>query len=437
MDPDEVASAVIAGWDAPAGGIADEGTGENVPDLGMLSSLISIAFQASLLREEGRPVTFRVILRGPQWFSETAGPPSGLLRLSFDQSRPFTAQELRRLTPAVDFDRSLVGVHLDEHRQLRIWGLVHSGRGWLEHFYGGRHNDATILPKCLIVGVRDPGYMVVSQGPRPLCALEGGALQANRLNVFTSDWLTERFAAFRNELLELHEAAKVERRAEWAPIDPAFTRLVAFQMIQRLISTVQRSRHGGTLIVVPDDRAFAMTHGNPWIKLKYRFRDEEPRARFRTLLVRAMNTLAASGGSPHGNRRTMGWNDYGSGAYDTFGDLDEATFEMAHMLATLTAVDGAVVMTRRFELLGFGGEIAGALAEVPFVAKALDLEGTRFSLESTEEVGTRHRSVYRLCNVLQGDVLAIVISQDGSARFIRWKDSQVMYWNHNTVTPPA
>ncbi len=97
-------------------------------------------------------------------------------------------------------------------------------------------------------------------------------------------------------------------------------------------------------------------------------------------------------------------------------------------------MDGAVVVTPRFEVVGFGGEIQGTLAEVPAVAQALDLEGDEHHIEPTEDVGTRHRSVYRLVNALH-DVLAIVVSQDGGARFVRWKDPHVTYWNHSTVTP--
>jgi hypothetical protein len=198
---------------------------------------------------------------------------------------------------------------------------------------------------------------------------------------------------------------------------------------------VQRSRHGGTLLIAPSSRADEFMRDNPWIKLKYKFQEEEPRARFRSLLIRAMDALAAVGGRFHGVERRVGWEEYGRAAAREFDDIDEAIFEMSHLLATLTGVDGAVLLTQRFELLGFGGEISGALAETTFVAKALDLEGMTCAIEPTENVGTRHRSVYRLCNALR-DMLGIVVSQDGSARFVRWKDPQVMYWNHSAVTTP-
>lgn len=434
MDIAQIISSVVTAWQTPSASDTTQELGDAPPESNVLRDLIATAFEASLLREENRPLTFRLILRGPEKFPDSTGPPEGLQRLPFEDLRPFTAQELRRLTPAVDHDRSLVGVSADENNRLQIWGIVHSGPRWLEQFYGGRGRTLD-LPDSLILGVYDPGYMVISQGSRTLCTLEGGVLQINRLNVFDTKWFPEFFEEVRHELRQLHNVARASSRVRWATVDPEFIRMVGRQMIQRLISTVQRSRHGGTLLVVPIGRAEELTQANPWIKLKYKFVGDEPRSRFRRLIVRTMNALAASGDQLHDDDHTVGWREYGRAAGRELSDLDEAIFDLAHMIATLTAIDGAVVVTQRFELLGFGGEIAGSLSEIPSVARASDPEGATYCTESTEDVGTRHRSVYRFCNALP-DVLGIIISQDGDARFVRWNDSRVMYWNHSPLTPP-
>ena len=208
--------------------------------------------------------------------------------------------------------------------------------------------------------------------------------------------------------------------------------MVAQQMLQRLIYTIQRTRHGGTLLIVSREFAAGMGQRDTLIRVKYRFAEEEPRARLRTLVVRVMNTLASAVAPRDGVR--VGWDDYVHFTNRKLNDLDDSIFEMSHFIATLTSVDGAVLVTRNFELLGFGGEIAGALPEVDSVAEALDLEGSTYRIETTEEVGTRHRSVYRLCNALH-DMLGIVVSQDGGARFVRRNGDQVMYWDHSTVIP--
>ena len=79
--------------------------------------------------------------------------------------------------------------------------------------------------------------------------------------------------------------------------------------------------------------------------------------------------------------------------------------------------------------MGFGGEISGALPAVRTVLRALDLEGKRTAEQSTDGVGTRHRSAYRLCNVLP-EAVAVVVSQDGNVRFVKRTDDGVACWDH-------
>jgi hypothetical protein len=431
MDVTQAASSVLAAWEAPTRPNVVGYAREPMPDRRVLEQVLATAFEASLLQEENRTLTFRLALQSHQDFPEADGPPDGLHRLLFIAPRPFTPHELRRLTPAVDYDRSLIGISVNETDELQMWGIIQSGPGWVERFRGGRGRNSN-LPDCLLVAVRGPGHMIIARGPRPLCTFEAGALLTDRLNVFNSEWLPASFASVRKQLLQLHTEAQIDSKVPWSTIDHEFPGKVAQQMLQRLISTVQRSRHGGTLLFVPTDFTHECEGPNPLVRLKYRFAQDEPRARLRTLIVRIMNTLA-SAISPL-NANLVGWDDYVHSASRELTDLDDSIFEMSHFVATLTEVDGAVIVTRDFDLLGFGGEIAGALPEVESVAHATDLEGLTFRVERTEDVGTRHRSVYRLCNVLH-EVLGIVISQDGGARFIRRQGTHVMYWDHSTIIP--
>jgi hypothetical protein len=246
--------------------------------------------------------------------------------------------------------------------------------------------------------------------------------------LFDSRWLPKSFATTRAELWALHAAAREGAGKPWAPLDAQFVRTVAQHMVRRMLSLVRNAHHGGTLIYLPPERAAECCGPNPYLTLKYTFADEEPRQRIRTLTVRLMNALAEAYGQHEFGEQTVGWNEYMSSRDPTVAQLDEAIFEMAHLIAGLFAVDGAVVLTKRFELLGFGGEISGALDQVSVVARALDAEGEQTEQEPTDGVGTRHRSVYCLCQAVH-DIIAVVISQDGNVRFVTWKEGMVTYWD--------
>jgi len=262
--------------------------------------------------------------------------------------------------------------------------------------------------------------------------LEEGVLSDSTMNVYDSRWLPNTFAPVRAELAEIHAKARERARdkygEDWAPMDNDVTRMIGQHTIKRVVSAVRNSRHGGTLVVVPPDLADDILEDR-YVALKYKFAEEEPRRRFRTLIVRAMNVLAESHGRDGAPAdEAVGWEAYEASGLSELSDLDEAIFEVAHLIAGLAAVDGAVVMTQRFELLGFGGEISGELPGVETVSKALDIEGDETTEEPTEGLGTRHRSAFRLCEALP-DVIAVVISQDSNVRFVKHKDGAVTYWD--------
>ena len=431
--PSELASFVRRRWEdssRDAEGAKDE-RGDSLPAASVLEALLSTCYQASLLREEERSVTFRLIFADPHLFPEQEGPPERLHRLEFTESRPFDERELRRLSPAADFERSLIGASPDEGGGIRIWGIVHSGPRWLRSVQGGREPSAP-LPPVPVVEVEGPGRLQVRKGSVSVAELEGGRLSGSYTDVFASRWLPELFAPVRAELVELHEEARREAAAAgepWAPLDPDLARKVAQQMVKRLVSTVRGARHGGTIVVVPPFRAEEILAGRH-VALKHGFADSEPRRRYRTLIVGIMNRLAQAHGKGEeaSYPRAVGWEEYVASDDRELAELDDAIFEFAYLVAGLTAVDGAVVMTQRFELLGFGGEISGELPAVTSVHKALDLEGKRTADEGTGGVGTRHRSAYRLAGALP-DALVVVISQDGDARFVRRKDGAVTCWD--------
>ena len=150
------------------------------PDATDLNNALSISYQATLLREEGRPVTFRLALSDPDIFDPVGGPPTAVHRLVFARPLPLDPHELRRLAPAAVFSRSLIGATLTGPA---IWGVLHSGPQWLQSVRGGRATEQAI-PPVLIVAATGPGRLLVSVGSLTLAELRNGALSGGELDVF-------------------------------------------------------------------------------------------------------------------------------------------------------------------------------------------------------------------------------------------------------------
>jgi hypothetical protein len=140
--------------------------------------------------------------------------------------------------------------------------------------------------------------------------------------------------------------------------------------------------------------------------------DDEPRRRILTLMVDVMNELARNGKA---DGTAVGWSTYEASRARKLAEMDEALFEVAHLVAGLSHVDGTVMMTDCLEILGFGVEIGGDLPEVMRVARAHDLEGTEREWVRTDRVGTRHRSAYRLCQAVHDTLAFVCLSRWQSA----------------------
>jgi hypothetical protein len=402
-----------------------------LPGAAALEGFFAACYQASMLREEERPVVFRAILAEPELFAPEGRPPEGLQRLDFPRTLPFDPRELRRLSVAAEPQRTLIGVRQNGEGGLRIWGLINSGTRWLRDVQGGRRAGAP-LPSAPVVHVNAPGSIEAYRGHELVGKLQGGRLSGLRVDLFESEWLPGQFSGFLKELAERHEVARNRARElsgeRWAPLEPSLPRRIAERMMKRVISVLRDARHGGTVIFAPSENAGEPSSEHPSIDLRYQFADGRARLCFPDLVVGILNRPAQlHGTSDRRGPGPVGWREFETTTNAQIETLDKALFETAHLIAELAAADGAVVMSKQNELLGFGGMISGTLPAVNSVVRALDLEGEVVVEEGTANVGARHRSAYRLAGALPGSV-AVVISQDGDVRFVCKKGGRVTYW---------
>src|SRR5687767_838931 len=232
------------------------GGADPLPDAAALEGFFAACYQASMLREEERPVTFRAILAEPALFVSEGRPPEGLQRLAFPRSLPFDPRELRRLSVAADPQRTLIGVRPDEEGSLRIWGLINSGTRWLRDVQGGRRAGAP-LPPAPVVHVGAPGSIEAYKGHELLGKLQGGKLSGSRMDPFESEWLPDQFSELLKNFVERHEAARNRARElsgeRWALLEPTLPHRITRRMMRRVVSVLRDARHGGTVVFIPPE----------------------------------------------------------------------------------------------------------------------------------------------------------------------------------------
>ncbi len=394
-----------------------------LPDEAALEELLSVAYHASLLHEENRPVQFRLLVGDPASIPADTGPPEGLHRLRFTEPRTFNEAELRRLAPAAKYHRALIGVSRVGDA-FGIWGVVQSGPRWLESARGGRAPPSPVPSDAIVVSVREVGHVIVNVGDVKLAELRAGHIVGSSLDVFDAEWMRAQFDSYRRELGVEHQRNMGGRGVA---LDFEGMRTISQQMVKRLLATMRDAHHGGMIVYVPQACVAQLLRGA--LHLKYAFADDDARRRYRTLMLGVMRELSLAGAEIEPPPDSVGYALYQHSLRESIVSLDEAIFEMSQLLAGLADVDGAVVLTDKLEVLGFGAEIIGALPDVTTVRHAHDLEATAYDVVPIEGVGTRHRSAYRLCAYEPG-CLTIVVSQDGGVQFVKSLDGAVTVWEH-------
>jgi hypothetical protein len=379
-----------------------------------LSELLSTCFQASLAHEEGRNVRFRLVSASAEALSR-ASAASDFLSLEFSEPQPFTPETARRLSPAAPFHSSLIGVS-GKADKWTMWGIVHTGANWLAPTWGGRRNRQESLQQP-VVHVLGAGRIGVYAGADLVASLEHGMIEATTTDVFSSTWISKLFRAAREREAEFQAEQRGGR------LNADLVRVVSQHMVRRAIFLIRQAGHGG-LLLFADNELLEMCASSTKapLKLKYTFRDNDARFRYRTLLQRLFEALAKHGDGAVDLQRFLE-----AETPDVIG-VEQSIFELSRLISGLAAVDGAVVLNKRFELIGFGAEVSGELPYPDTVQQALDVEGDRRSPEPANSVGTRHRAAYRFVTVHPAG-LAVVISLDGMVRFVANVDGTIVFWD--------
>ncbi len=378
-----------------------------------LAELLSTCFQASLAHEEGRNVRFRLVSATPDALRQGSSA-SDVLCLEFEEPQEFTPETARRLSPAAPFHSSLVGVTQQGDKWI-MWGIVHTGANWLAPTWGGRRRggESMVLPAVHVLG---PGRIGVYSGAEMVASLEHGMIEATTTDVFTSDWLSKLFRGQRAMI------AEIQAQAAGARPNPDLVRVVSQHMVRRAIFLIRQAGHGGLMLFADNDLLETCRAAKGPLKLKYSFRDGEARRRYGSLLQQLFEALAKHGDGEIDLQRFLA-----AETKDVIG-VENSIFELSRLVSGLAAVDGAVVLNKRFELIGFGAEVSGELPYPDIVEQALDVEGERRVAEPANAVGTRHRAAYRFLTAHPAG-LAIVISMDGIVRFVANIEGKIVYWD--------
>jgi hypothetical protein len=303
-------------------------------------------------------------------------PEEATQRMMFDRPLPLATTALVRVAPAVERRGIHLGVwYIDG--ELRVWGAA-----------------LTIPTLTFVLEVSAPGLLVVKHHRG-----ESGKF----VNV---------------AVLEGDQIKVIDERASSLPDCPSLlTSLLAVDapgswhgtvnVLVQLAVSMRAHGRGGALLVVP-------AHNETWTDCMVH---PVPYA-----IAPRFGELAALVRQPPDAQRVRPWQD--------------AVGEAVDAIAGLTAVDGATVITDRYELLAFGAKIARreGSPQIEQVALTEPIEGSAMAIVPPSRIGnTRHLSAAQFVHD-QHDAIALVASVDGRFTVFAWSTCENLVHAHRVET---
>ena len=297
--------------------------------------------------------------------------------LVFEEPLAFDAPVLTKLALAVERP----GIHLGvapRGSELYIWGAVRA------------------LPRCCcVVEVAEPGLIVVKEhrGDRLAKFVNIAVLQGDQVKV-----IDENATSLPDCPELLTSLLGFDSPASWSD---------SVNVLVQLALSMRAHGKGGVLLVVPAGT-------DSW---------RESVIRPITYPISPMwSELAMLSRAPADDDRLRMWRDELARAIDAVGGL--------------TAVDGATVITRNYDVLAFGAKIARRRGHPPVeqVIVTEPIEGSvAETLNPAELGGTRHLSAAQFIHD-QRDGVALVASQDGRFTVFAWSPCEESVHAHRVET---
>ena len=411
-------------------------------DRGSLLKLFEVAFSASLKSEEARPIlcTLSVIdpkssgpdeLQRINWSSELrVSPRSDHWSVApFADRLPLTPATLAKLALAAPPYASTIAVYMTRTGQPFAWGLTdqqlhHESATTFQS--GGWYYPPGII-QVAIVGV---GSLTILDSDMVLGGLRQGTLLRETFDVIKDGPVSRRL---------LQYSQRLERSVPWVTGAPrgmathpgwAAVRLWdEYQSaLRRILIGVVRHRHGGALLI---QRTRSLAGLHPKYPLEY---GAIPKALIRLIAEReaSLRALRSISTDLAAGKRQIDSDDYReqTGADEDVMDLERCLIGATTFAASLSSVDGLVLLGPLLDVRAFGVEIT-IRREPPFVHLVRGSDAS-FSQVPITAYGTRHRSMFRYCYA-HADSLGFVVSQDGDVRAVMRQGGSIVMWDNIQV----
>ena len=339
---------------------------QRLPSRKVLKDICQVLINVSTMREEGRYPFFRVCFTRPD--SELLDAYLYSHVRLFEEPMPFSEPVLHKLAPALNVNNSYLMLDIDGD-EYQIIGILSAFTIWEKNVIRGNRNRLPRIPNLV---VKNPGEVEACFGEEAIVSYKSGSCVFFRTDTFLSTLAAEQ--------LKKGSTVSEENR---------------IKLIYRILWRIRQYRHGALIFIVPSAEA-CKNYLDIKYKLPIRFLFEDEHKLEKSSEKR----------------------------------IEKDSITYAELIAKFTAVDGGVVFTKNFDLLGFGAEILvdNANRKHPKM-RFVEYDNTVNRKKSFYDNGMRHRASYYLCDNVE-DSVCIIISQDGIIKVCTKSEGEVVVYDN-------
>lgn len=412
-------------------GIVSPEVTDLLPEDDILEELVEVAYHASFKTEEQRKIAFRIAFCSREDLGKESDAIYETRQIEFPTPIAYNTNELFRLAPATDHRKVLIGVTKSDScltiksgSKLKIWGLIDTGLG-LWKFIRREGNKGFTSLSCLNISSDAPGNLTVSLFGEVLVMLRHGELYIPPLHSLRYGPLSEFFNRATNQIYEDFLGTIMKRETGISPLfsDPKEEYI---NFLERLIFHIRDKLHGGTILVLSRDLLIDDLLKENKLSIKYRCEYDivwNLIVKMANLEFRGSEIFQSMIGTNADLPNKRYWES--KSIEMDLRKTKSYLYDAVLFLSSLASVDGALVISDKLNLLGFGGEFRVHNETRDKISLSEDAFGEKIHERPFETFGTRHRSAFRFCDEHPNSV-AFVISQDGDVKAIKKVDNDLI-----------
>ena len=370
-----------------------------IPTVQEFEIFLDTLFQASLLQEEGVPISTSVAWVSKEHFQkfDLTMRRETELCLHFDSPIEFEAKNLAKMSGIANGNSSTLLAHGTENN-IHIWGICYfdTETEIIDSIPAQTTCTRHSSPDCPTITISGVGSLQITRGSSVIGRVENGKFSPSHADIFTSYMLGK----------YLYRLIGIEIDLESRKFKDVNESTIAYSYmscIEYLIEILSQRKLGATIIFVPENNGVKSHFDCSWSatgSLEIDILQENK--------IKLANTKDPSG-------------------FLFVQKIKRALRNRLRNLADLAKMDGALLLTPKFEVIGFGAKLKSSKWEgetqcgpVPYTTTEQVLDFSR--------LGTRHNSALNFVGSIDG-AIAFVSSSDGPIRALtKDDDGRVVYW---------